>query len=236
MNWTADGPACRSRCVSGSATLTMKKSSREVKTPASRTGRAPREGPASIRTSGGAMAVAIGALLIIAVTRPRARHGAAAWVARGRVRREPCRGTRRPLRSGRWHPGPARRTDHHLVAEVPGEPGGVVVGVHRARQPERQPGELALHGGDGRVDLVPAGGDRDRVGVDAVRRPQLVDGLPAGRRVGLVPGLQVAGNQVADCHLVPPSVCVPAGQNATENGSGRNQSCIGNSCCHDRVA
>src|SRR5580692_7559161 len=168
MNWTADGPACRSRWVSGSATLTMKKSSSEVKTPASRTGRAPCEGPASIRTSGGAMAVAIGCSLLGIRCRERPRggvgppRGSLDGVSGGNLVEEPvdlC-----DLAVGIQ--GQHVEADHELVAEVPGEPGGVVVGVHRARQAERQPGDLALHGGYGRVDLVPARGRRDRVGVD----------------------------------------------------------------------
>ena len=54
MNWIAEGLACKVRWVSGRATLTMKKSSREIKVPASKTGSAARAGPASCLVSGGA--------------------------------------------------------------------------------------------------------------------------------------------------------------------------------------
>src|ERR1700728_4067308 len=183
MNWTADGPACRSRWVSGSATLTMKKSSSEVKTPASRTSRAPRGGRVSIGTCGGAMAGAIvRSLFPSGVEGPRGgtgrRAGRSGGESGGNLVQEPVDVRDPAVGVQDQHVEP----DDELVAEAPGEPGDVVVRVDRARQREREPGELALHGGDGRVDLVPALGRRDRVVVHAVRRPQLVDALPAGRR------------------------------------------------------
>src|SRR3984957_10654725 len=141
MNWTADGPACSSRWVSGSATLTMKKSSSEVKTPASRTDRAPRGGRVSIETCGGAVAVAMVRSSISWSVGPARRHQPPRGVDRGgsggNLVEEPVDVGYPAVGVQDQHVEP----DHELVAEVPAEPGGVVVRVHRAGQCERQPRE-----------------------------------------------------------------------------------------------
>ena len=62
------------------------------------------------------------------------------------------------------------RPDPHGVgavrAELPAEPGLVVVRVHGAGQPEGHPGKLGLGGADQRVDLVPAGHVGQRVDLE----------------------------------------------------------------------
>src|SRR6185437_12766932 len=83
-----------------------------------------------------------------------------------------------------------------LGAQVPGEPGLIVVGVNRPGQAEHEAGELALDGGDGGVDLVAALNVGQRVDVAGVGVPHLIDQLAPGRRVGLVPAVQVAGDDV----------------------------------------
>src|ERR1700722_13422372 len=130
MNWTADGPACRSRWVSGSATLTMKKSSSEVNTPASRTGRAPRGGRVSIETCGGAMGVAIVPSLIFrsvggAARRARPPRGPLGEGSGGHLVEEPVDVRDPAVGVHDQHVEP----DDELVAEVPAEPGGVGVRV-----------------------------------------------------------------------------------------------------------
>jgi hypothetical protein len=89
-------------------------------------------------------------------------------------------------------------------AEVPLEAGGVVMGVHRAGEAEHQAGELLLRGPDGGVDLVPALGLEERVGVAGVGGVELVDLGAAGRRVGLVPDLDVALGSCAAAIRFPP--------------------------------
>ncbi len=72
-----------------------------------------------------------------------------------------------------------------------------MVGVDRA-EGEHQAGELPLRRADQRVDALAPGDGGQRVGVAAVLGPRLVDQLPAGGRVGLVPGGEVAGGELSE--------------------------------------
>jgi hypothetical protein len=84
------------------------------------------------------------------------------------------------------------------LAQRPPEPGLIVVRVDGAVQGEREAGELLLDRPDGRVDGVAALGDRERVDVRAVLRPQFGQRPPAGRRVPLVPRRDVPLSDVLE--------------------------------------
>jgi len=89
------------------------------------------------------------------------------------------------------------------LAQRPREAGLVVVRVDRSVQREREVRELRLHRPDRRVDGVPADGVGHRVGVGPVLRPQLGQGAPAGRRVPLVPRVDVPLSDVLEIRHDP---------------------------------
>ena len=95
--------------------------------------------------------------------------------AAGTLSRKPC--TLRDLAAGVEDRDV--EPDHHGLAaaraQVPAEPGLVVVRVDRAAEREHQARELVLHGADEPVDLRPPVGVGERVGIAAVGRPQRVD-------------------------------------------------------------
>jgi hypothetical protein len=83
-----------------------------------------------------------------------------------------------------------------LGTQAPGEAGLLMVLIDRAGQGEHEARELGLRGGDGRVDGVPAVRLGQRVDVTGVGSPGAVDQLAAGRRVGLVPAVELLSYQV----------------------------------------
>jgi SAM-dependent methyltransferase len=89
------------------------------------------------------------------------------------------------------------------LAQRPREPGLVVVAVDRAGQRKREARELRLDRPDCRVDGVPALGDGERVNIRPAIRPQFRQGAPAGRRVPLVPRVDVALGDVLEIRHDP---------------------------------
>src|SRR5215472_17364634 len=101
--------------------------------------------------------------------------------------KEPQHGGQPAVVAGHRDVEPDDHGFHAVGAEAPGEPGLVVVAVHRAEQGEAEAGELLLDGRDRGVDRLAPDRLAKRVGVAGVRGPDLVDELAAQPRVGLVP-------------------------------------------------
>jgi hypothetical protein len=92
-------------------------------------------------------------------------------------------------------------------AEVPGEPGGVVVAVGFAGQAEGETGELRPGPGDELVDAVPAVYLAERVGVVRAFGEQFADQRTALNRVVLVPHGDVGLGGALDVgHAAPRSL------------------------------
>src|SRR3984885_14186777 len=190
-HWMAAAPACSPRCGGGVAQVTMKKSSVIMNAAVSTTGsraRCGRSAAVSLACAARVVSVICCSCSAVFLLLSGRSGGRGNLVEEAVHALDPVSGQDRDVEPD--HDGLAAGR-----AEVPAEPRQVVVAVDRPAEPQHQPGELDLNGGDRGVDGRAALGDRDRVGVAAVLGPQAVDRGAPGQRVGLVPGRDVPVDQ-----------------------------------------
>src|SRR5258706_9423760 len=83
-----------------------------------------------------------------------------------------------------------------VLTQTPGETRLPVMCVDGPHEAEGEPGELALHSRDGRVDGIAAVRLGQGVDVAGIASPDLVDQLTSRGRVSLVPAGEIAGGYV----------------------------------------